>query len=52
MIKLGLSIDEDDDKMEEDMPDLVEKKEEGTTSNVMEEVDWKNFFKCDNKFFI
>jgi len=40
MIKLGLSIDDDDDKVEEEMPGLVNENTEQPTSNVMEEVDW------------
>jgi len=42
MIKLGLSID-DDDKIEEEenMPGLVKEENTGETSTKMEDVDWK-----------
>jgi len=40
MIKLGLSIE--DDKLDEEMPPLVqENKTEATTSSKMEDVDWE-----------
>lgn len=40
MIKLGLSIE--DDKLDEEMPPLVqENKAEATTSSKMEDVDWE-----------
>jgi len=41
MIKLGLSIYEDDSKEDDDLPPLAEAKEGGAeASNKMEEVDW------------
>jgi len=50
MIKLGLSIDDDVQDDEDDMPGLVaDKNEEGEqdTTNKMEDVDWlKKFFLC------
>jgi molecular chaperone HtpG len=39
MIKLGLSIHEDDNKDDDDLPPLEEHHDEGKQSNKMEEVD-------------
>jgi len=46
MIKLGLSIE--DDKVDEELPPLVQENKEATTSSKMEDVDWegRNFMKA------
>ena len=41
MIKLGLSIYEDDSKEDEDLPPLAEAHTTTEASNKMEEVDWE-----------
>jgi len=44
MIKLGLSIDEDDDN---DMPPLENEEEDKNASSKMEEVDWIDWYLYD-----
>lgn len=41
MIKLGLSIYEDDNKEDDDLPPLAESNDGAAESNKMEEVDWE-----------
>lgn len=43
MIKLGLSIYEDDSKEDEDLPPLTDTNVASETNNKMEEVDWSIF---------
>lgn len=41
MIKLGLSIDDDEKMDDEEMPGLVKEENAGESTNKMEDVDWE-----------
>ena len=51
MIKLGLSIYEDDNKDDEDLPPLTESTDAAQAESKMEEVDWNKFVFITHNLF-